>query len=218
MLVQFSSSLRIIGFSLQTDLDYESIRPVDELLINRTIVLSMINYGFSSMNSVPNSWMASKRQHPMWTYVIYRIMLLWSRVSDHERNDFWNGKAEFFTGPQAMFEGLMFYLKLTERTNESLEKLFPEQNNRTDDSILNAADVTFLGPKLMNAYDWMSGIGRDVCSAESTMFDEEKCKALVKPIYAITYWSHSYGHGHEKDSNYLEKKRSSIELSSQRPS
>lgn len=158
------------------------------------------------MNSVPNSWMASRPRHPMWTYVIHRILLLWSRVSDRERNEFWNGKAEFFTGPQSMFEGLMYYLKLSKKTDQSLEKLFTAPANQTSDAILQAADITFLGPKLMNAFDWMSGVGVDVCSAERTTFDEEKCKDIVKPIYAITYWSHSYGHGHENDANYLEKK------------
>jgi hypothetical protein len=59
----------------------------------------------------------------------------------------------------------------------------------------------------MNAYDWMSGLGTEVCSAERPTFDENKCKDIVKPIYGITYWSHSYGHGHENDENYLGNKR-----------
>ena len=165
----------------------------------------MINYSFQSMNSVPNSWMASKPQHPMWSYVIYRIMLLWSRATEKERLEFWNGKAEFFTGPQSMFEGLMFYLKFNLSSDEPLETLLGSREDRKADAVLQLRDVTFLGPKLMNAYDWMSGVGSDVCSAEKSTFDEKKCQTIVQPIYAITYWSHSYGHGHEKDPNYLWK-------------
>lgn len=157
------------------------------------------------MNSVPNSWMASQPNHPLWTYILYRIMLLWSRVSDTERDEFWNGKAEFFTGPQSLFEGLMFYLHSKQQTNKTLDQILGDPNNQKPDSILEVANITFLGPKLVNAYDWMSGIGNDVCSAEKSTFDENKCKDTVKPIYAITYWSHSYGHGHEKDANYLGK-------------
>jgi hypothetical protein len=130
-------------------------------------------------------------------------MLLWSRVSDKERNEFWNGKAEFFTGPQSLFEGLMLYLHINEHTDQSLDQLFEDRGNQTSDAILEVANITFLGPKLINAYDWMSGIGVDVCSAERKTFDEVKCKDIVKPIYAITYWSHSYGHGHDNDINYL---------------
>ena len=176
--------------------------------MDRTVVLSLINYDFTSMNSVPNSWMASRPHHPIWTYVIHRIQLLWSRITDQERNGFWNGKAEYFTGPQSLFEGLMYYLQLMQETDQSLNQLFTKKDNQTSESILDVADVTFLGPKLMNAFDWMSGIGADVCSAEKDTFNEEKCKDIVKPIYAITYWSHSYGHGHETDTNYLEKKTS----------
>ncbi len=55
--------------------------------------------------------MTSRPNHPLWTYVLYRIMLLWSHASDKERNGYWNGNAEFYTGPQSLFEGLMFYLK-----------------------------------------------------------------------------------------------------------
>ena len=158
------------------------------------------------MNSVPNSWMASRPNHPLWTYVSYRIMLLWSRATDKERNEFWNGKAEFFTGPQSLFEGLMFHLHSKKFTDQPLNELFDEAQSQTPDAIFQVDDVTFLGPKLNNAFDWMNGIGADVCSAERETFDEQKCKDTLKPIYAITYWSHSYGHGHENDPNYLASK------------
>ena len=161
------------------------------------------------MNSVPNSWMASKPNHPLWSYVLHRILLLWARVSEKERTDFWNGKAEFFTGPQSMFEGLMYYLKLTQGTDQSLDQLLSAQGNQSADAVLRVGNITFLGPRLMNAFDWMNGIGSDVCSAERATFDETKCKNVVKPIYAITYWTHSYGHGHENDSNYLGEKKPS---------
>ncbi len=159
------------------------------------------------MNSVPNSWMASRPGHPLWTYILYRIVLLWSRATDKERNEFWNGKAEFFTGPQSLFEGLMFYLHSNQRTDQSLNQLFGNEQSQTSTSILEVANITFLGPKLMNAFDWMNGLGVDVCSAERETFNENKCKDIVKPVYAITYWSHSYGHGHEKDANYLGTKQ-----------
>ncbi len=158
------------------------------------------------MNSVPNSWMVSRPNHPMWTYISHRIMLLWSRVTDKERKEFWNGKAEFFTGPQSLFEGLMFYLHSKQYTDQPLDQLFDPKKNQTSEAIFDVNDITFLGPQLINAYDWMIGIGADVCSAERATFDEQKCKDTVKPIYAVTYWSHSYGHGHENDPNYLGNK------------
>ncbi|CAF3768606.1 unnamed protein product [Adineta steineri] len=188
---------------LYIDLDYKSIRRADHLFTNKSVILSLINYSFNSMNSVPNSWMASKPHHPLWTYILYRIMLLWSRATDQERNEFWNGKAEFFTGPQSLFDGLMFYIHSNLQTDKSLDQLFGNNQNQTSDSILEVANITFLGPRLMNAYDWMNGIGGDVCSAERPTFNENICSEIVKPIYGITYWSHSYGHGHENDANYL---------------
>lgn len=155
------------------------------------------------MNSVPNSWFASKPNHPMWTYVLQRTMILWSRTSDDEKKNFWDGKAEFFTGPHSLFEGLMFYLHTNRFTKATLNELMGDKARQTSNAILQVDDITFLGPKLMNAYDWMTRIGSDVCSAEKPTFDEKKCQKTVEPIYAITYWSHSYGHGHQSDSKYL---------------
>jgi len=132
-------------------------------------------------------------------------MVLWSRTSDKERNEFWNGKAEFFTGPQTFFEGFMFYIHSNKKTDRPLDQLMGNKDNQTSDAVLQVADITFLGPKFMNAFDWMSGYGSDVCSAEKSTFNEDKCKDTVKPLYGITYWSHSYGHGHENDTNYLKK-------------
>ena len=108
-----------------------------------------------------------------------------------------------------MFEGLMYYLKLTQGTDQSLDQLLSAQGNQSADAVLRVGNITFLGPRLINAFDWMNGIGSDVCSAERATFDETKCKNVVKPIYAITYWTHSYGHGHENDSNYLGEKKPS---------
>ncbi len=159
------------------------------------------------MNSVPNSWMASRPNHPLWTYISYRIMFLWSRATDKERKEFWNGKAEFFTGPATLFHGLMFYLHLKQYNDQSLEQLFDKTKEKTPNAIFEVADVTFLGPKLINGYDWMKHIGHRVCSAEKSTFDEKKCKEIVKPIYAITYWSHSHGRGHQNDANYLQNKK-----------
>jgi hypothetical protein len=189
------------------DLDYESIRRVDDLFVGKTAVFALLNYGFHTMNSVPNSWMASRPNHPLWTYIIYRIMLLWSRATDKERKEYWSGKAEFFTGPQSMFEGLMLYIHSVTATDKPLNQLFGDEKYQKPDSILEVANITFLGPKLMNAYDWMASLGVEVCSAERATFDETKCKNLVKPIYGLTYWAHSYGHGHENDPNYLEAKQ-----------
>ena len=100
----------------------------------------------------------------------------------------------------------MFYINSVNHTDQSLNQLFGDEQIQKPDSILETTGITFLGPKLMNAYDWMSGVGADVCSAERPTFDENKCKDIVKPIYGITYWSHSYGHGHENDENYLGNK------------
>jgi hypothetical protein len=186
------------------DLDYESIRRVDELFVNKHVVFGLLNYAFHSMNSVPNSWMVSRPNHPLWTYILYRIIVVWSRTTAKERNGFWNGKAEFFTGPHALFEGLMFYLHTNLHTDKSLNELFGDKESQTSHAIFEVANITFLGPKLINAFDWMNGVGGRVCSAERAGFNATECHKIVKPVYAITYWSHSYGHGHQNDSNYME--------------
>jgi hypothetical protein len=134
-------------------------------------------------------------------------MFFWSRATDKKRKEFWSGKAEFFTGPQSLFEGLMFYLHLKQYNDQSLEQLFDKTKEKTSDAIFEVGDVTFLGLKLINAYDWMQYTGRHVCSAEKSTFDENKCKEIVKPIYSITYWSHSYDGGHQNDPNYLQNKK-----------
>ncbi|CAF1437946.1 unnamed protein product, partial [Didymodactylos carnosus] len=181
------------------DLDYESVKSLEHIIFDKQLVFALLNYNFDSLNSIPNSWFASKPKHSLWSYVIFRIMLKWTKI-DSEKTGFWNGKAEFYTGPQALFEGLLFYMQYIEQTSDNFNnRLIHSNENRT----MSIGDITFLPPNFLNAYDWMTGIGQDYCSSEKYSFNPTKCKELLKPIYGITYWAHSYGHGHENDTNYL---------------
>jgi len=194
---------------MYVDLDYESIHSLEPLMLNKQIVFALLNYQFDTMNSIPNSWLASKPNQSLWMYIILRIKLKWEKIDPKEKTTFWNGKAEYFTGPQALYEGILFEIQYKQQTSESLENILTDKSANATTSV---GEITFLGPKLLNGYDWMSGFASTFCSAESVTFDSEKCKQMVEPIYAITYWSHTYGHGHEADGEYLAKQTTSYQL------
>jgi mannosyltransferase OCH1-like enzyme len=78
------------------DLDFESIRPMDEYLNGKQLVLGRMSTApmLWSEHSIPNAFMASAPKHPFWIKVLEYISI------NHEKN--W--VAEQLTGPAMLYK------------------------------------------------------------------------------------------------------------------
>lgn len=56
-----------------TDLDFESIRPMDEYLKGKRLVLGRMGNNTNFRHSIPNAVMASVPGHPFWIELLERI-------------------------------------------------------------------------------------------------------------------------------------------------
>jgi len=75
------------------DLDSESIRPIDEYLKGKQLVLGRMGDNPNFEHSIPNAAMASVPGHPFWVEVLNYIYVY--------RNMNWG--AELLTGPAMLF-------------------------------------------------------------------------------------------------------------------
>jgi mannosyltransferase OCH1-like enzyme len=64
-----------------TDLDAESLRPVDELLAGRAAVVAVMGTNMRFEHSIPNAFMASVPGHPFWLHLLYAIKEMAGRVN-----------------------------------------------------------------------------------------------------------------------------------------
>jgi mannosyltransferase OCH1-like enzyme len=71
------------------DLDSESIRPMDEYLKGKQLVLGRMRTTDNAEHAIPNAFMASRPHHPFWVEVLNYIYI-------HRKK---NWGAEKLTGP-----------------------------------------------------------------------------------------------------------------------
>jgi mannosyltransferase OCH1-like enzyme len=71
------------------DLDFESIRPMDQYLEGKQLVLGLMRTSDNGQHGIPNAFMASRRNHPFWIKVLNYIHVF-SRL---------NIEVESLTGP-----------------------------------------------------------------------------------------------------------------------
>jgi mannosyltransferase OCH1-like enzyme len=76
------------------DLDFESLRPIDEYLKGKQLVLGRMGYYPNFVHSIPNAVMASVPGHPFWVDVLNYIHI--------HRKRHWG--AELLTGPAMLFK------------------------------------------------------------------------------------------------------------------
>ncbi|KAI9192968.1 nucleotide-diphospho-sugar transferase [Polychytrium aggregatum] len=158
------------------DLDMESLRPLDDLVEGRELILGQMGTQISPwwQHSLPNAWMASKPNHSYWMHCLQDIM----NTMEHRRShgDPWlSVNAEYVTGPAMLHRVFLNYIQLPLAQREPV--------------FIADADIVF-------PYDW-SNISPhyQVCAATNIrMFNVERCKALVttERTVSITYWSHSW--------------------------
>ncbi|CAF1492116.1 unnamed protein product, partial [Didymodactylos carnosus] len=121
------------------DLDYESLKPIDELLYKRKLIFGMMTYDYGTKESFPNSWFASEAKQKFWLFVLAKIWDRWELKPNYNVN--------FNTGPNLLFDSIEMYIKSQLLTSKSFDELIPKQNNK----IVELCNMTFLPPHYVNA-------------------------------------------------------------------
>ena len=156
---------------LYVDLDFESLRPIDPLTGNASVLLAYMGKDEDWEHNIPNAFMASIPDHPFWWYCISRVML------SHVEDDRWD-YIEATTGPAMLKEALIDYRTKCRDDIQILpsETIYPFDWHKT---WLNADN------------DTMAAINQ--CVGNHPDFDAGRCKRQFPDAYAITYWTHSWG-------------------------
>ena len=148
------------------DLDFESLKPLEPLLVDIQVALGYMTQDKSHTLSIPNAFAASVPGHTFWLYVIKHVL------RNYESGEV--DKADIFrvTGPQMLKEAVEDYQST---------------------SINN--DLTIFPHDKVYGVDWnwhdngsMQSVFK-VCHAANPAFNATQCKAFFPEAYSLTYWS-----------------------------
>lgn len=149
-----------------TDLDFESLKPLDPLLQQGKVLLGTMGIASPPEHSIPNSFMASIPNHPFWMFCLARMLSL-----NFQREV--GSYVERMTGPIMLKQALEEY----NRCNVT----------KTDD------DVTVLPQPLLYPIVWSDPATHHAdCSWDAADFKSEACHAHFPDAYAVTYWAHGW--------------------------
>ncbi|PRP76523.1 glycosyltransferase family 32 protein [Planoprotostelium fungivorum] len=192
------------------DLDQEALRPIQPLFTKAkantekyfdrtsgnvstaTSVAYTGTMGGGGIHSMPNAWMASTPEHPLWLFPLITAL---------ERKD--GGAPEEISGPIALFKSYEIYESLMKKENgeEAVWDYIKEKLGtswRGMRKVRHAAGV--FRQQFIFPHAWTRSL--PVCSIGNAKFKPSECKAELKTeeneSYAVTYWSHSWT---ESDSN-----------------
>lgn len=86
---------------LYVDLDSECLKPFDTLLSDAPAYVATMTGNPDWEHDIPNAWVASRKEHPFWLFVIAQIM-----ANLDARNE---EGAEAVTGPVALIKAWRAY-------------------------------------------------------------------------------------------------------------
>eukprot|EP00834_Sanchytrium_tribonematis_P002975 NODE_104_length_19294_cov_0.449179.p6 type:complete len:366 gc:universal NODE_104_length_19294_cov_0.449179:3242-2145(-) len=86
---------------IYADLDVECLKPSDELVKDRVVILGVLGDDYNFIHNIPNAILASQRGHPFWLFLLNRITML-----VHQ-----NGGTEEMTGPIILRDSYLLFLK-----------------------------------------------------------------------------------------------------------
>lgn len=157
------------------DLDFESIRNLDDVLSGRQVVLALMT-DEDWDQKVPNAWLASTKGHPFWMFCMQQIIKAAGSCAA-TNTDRWDW-LEATTGPVMLYHAVETYKK-----------------------VKGMSGITLLPPGVIYPIDWRrtvwgpkDGPGDEfsVCNPPHPNFNEAQCKARFPQAYAITYWTHTW--------------------------
>ena len=64
----------VAGAGVYADLDIEALCALGPLLAGQQLVLAAVTHEAAWEHSIPNAWMASARQHPLWLVTLAHIL------------------------------------------------------------------------------------------------------------------------------------------------
>lgn len=184
----------------------------DRADMNRTAFVGRMGTDENFAHSIPNAWMVSPPGHPF-----FHLMLEWARDSIADQTDDNHGTPEAVTGPIALRNGVLEYVKSEYHPSPTAETLdgaadpdLVRHGRRTEPNPEGRAqtlgnvtlswphDITILPFHHIYPYSWERDgqFVRDICWSLSDSFNETRCKELLAvdrwQSTAITYWSHSW--------------------------
>ena len=90
------------------DLDVECLKPADELVSDKTIVLGVLGNDYDFTHNIPNAIFASKKGHPFWLFLMTKIVVMMNQ----------NDAAEAGTGPIILRDSYRLFVKLEAYKND----------------------------------------------------------------------------------------------------
>ncbi|KAK9817793.1 hypothetical protein WJX72_002243 [[Myrmecia] bisecta] len=154
------------------DLDFECLRPMEQLLENKQVVLAAMTNDTAYDQNVPNAWLASTPGHQFWYFCLQQII-----KAAGCKNDRWDW-VEATTGPVMLTTASRAYLNmgLPNVTVEAPGVIYPVDWRKT----------LWSPAKLEGLDEW------SVCYPPHRAFNETLCKAKSPHAFAITYWTHTW--------------------------
>lgn len=144
------------------DLDFESIKPLEELLQNASLALAYDIRSDNGGSEIANAFMASAPGHPFWIHVLTSIV-------ERAHGSTWQReKAIMETGPGALSRAY----------------------NEWSISRSKGLPIYVVPPGLI--YPTQKHKSRDPCRYYDQGFDPLVCKAEHPDAYALTYWTGSW--------------------------
>ncbi len=71
--VQWSEGRAVHGAGVYADLDFESLRNLEDVLAGQQVVLAEMTEEDWDQ-AIPNAWLASEKGHPFWLFCIQQII------------------------------------------------------------------------------------------------------------------------------------------------
>eukprot|EP00835_Amoeboradix_gromovi_P006938 NODE_951_length_2817_cov_0.118102.p2 type:complete len:340 gc:universal NODE_951_length_2817_cov_0.118102:227-1246(+) len=90
------------------DLDVECIKPADDLIKGKTIILGVLGDDYNFIHNIPNAILASQKGHPFWLFLLNRITMMMHQ----------NDKVEATTGPIILRDAYRLFIKYEEYRND----------------------------------------------------------------------------------------------------
>ena len=148
------------------DLDFESLKPLDELLPQGKVLLGTLGDNAPAQHSIPNSFMASVPGHPFWMFCLAKML------SVHFKRDV-GSYVERMTGP------IMLKQALEEYSASKQSKIDP--------------DVVVLPQPLLYPIVWSGPTTHYTdCRWGVSNFSVTACHSHFEDAYAVTYWTHGW--------------------------
>ncbi|PRP79027.1 glycosyltransferase family 32 protein [Planoprotostelium fungivorum] len=198
---------------MYADLDQESLRPIQPIFSKAKTDISRYfdrtsgdvataksvayvgTMGEGGIHSIPNAWMASSPEHPIWLFPL---------IEANNRRS--SAAPEEISGPIALLRSYERYEELMKKENGE-DLVWQYLQDELGEDLKGMRRVRHASGVFRSQYiyphAWTNSV--PTCSVGNANFNTKSCHADLKveerESYAVTYWSHSWSYdgGHRDD-------------------